>query len=126
MKQEIRNNYIAGSINPTDYSDWDQVPLNKLIGLGGLVTGWFTDYCYDEVDKPIVEHMGLMYGFGMYEMTGGTIDEDLIHHFPGDPQLHPAFHLKAKHNGAEMVCYQHAIFAFRDKPEDEWYVTRMD
>jgi len=126
MKQEIRNPSVAGSINPSNYSDWDGVPLNKLLGLGGLVTNWFTDYCYDELDTPIVEYMRDVYKFGLYEMTGGTVDGDLIYQYPEDPQLHPAFHLKAKHNGAEMVCYQHAIFAFRDKPEDEWYVTRMD
>jgi len=126
MKHKIETSFVTGTVDPTELSEWDEVHPSKLIGLGGYIPAWFMEYCVEEGDRPIVEYMGEMYRFGMHEMTGGTVDGDLIYQYPGDPQLHPAFHLKAKHNGAEMVCYQHAIFAFRDKPEDEWYVTRMD
>ena len=129
MKYEINKQGVEISIDPQDH--FPQLP-SELFTWCGLCPPWFIDWSltnqqegWDNAD-PLKDYMDLAYGFGLYEMTGGTIDpETLLHSYPEDPDLYPL--LVMGNNGVQQyIQYEHAIIALRDKEIDPWFITRMD
>ena len=77
--------------------------------------------------REVLDAMNRTYGFGGPEMTGGTIEEDGTHTYPGDPDLYPyaKFNLSgAEGTIADVFVDPYAIVAVRD--DKETLVTRMD
>ena len=71
----------------------------------------------------LLEHLNQQYGFGIYEMTGGTLSDDGIYQYPEDPPLAPLISIQTM-NG---VFYQYLYGIVAIPMEDgAHFVTRMD
>jgi len=64
------------------------------------------------------------YGFPMCLMSGGSIDENGIYNYPGDPALPPV--AKWITDNEMIYMYQYAILAFVDRKTGVARVTRVD
>jgi hypothetical protein len=129
----IDNTNLECVLDPLEKTRYDK---EGVMAACGLIPFWFVEYA--STPKPetgIKEYMSDRYGFGaLFPMTiakepgdqGSTIHEDGSMTYPGDPELYPLMRLKAKHTDAELIQWDMGIVAMRDKPTDEWFLTRMD
>lgn len=105
---------------------YTDVPPRRLIEACGLLLPWACEALSEAGttdSATLQEGMDKRYGFGLYEMTGSTIDESGTYTYPDDPPLHPIARVT---NASDVECliYQCGIIAFRDPGRT--YVTRMD
>jgi hypothetical protein len=64
------------------------------------------------------------YGFGMSEMKGHTIDENLTMKYPGDPDLDPIAVIVTC--DAQVVIYKYGITSFIKKENGKSVTYRLD
>jgi hypothetical protein len=129
MRNEIKGDtasIVVDPCNKTKQTDRD------IAHRCGYLPEWFIMHCRNPNKHivPIKDWMEECYRMGdLYEMAQGarqsTIHDDLTMTFPGDPTFYPLVHIKGE-EGVEMVQWESGIVAFRDKPEDKWFLTRMD
>jgi len=121
-------------LDPNDYWCKEGVTYEGCLQTGAMIAGWFGDYLAGDAgftpypkDEGVLAFLNHAYahGGGCYKMEGGEVGEDLTYKYPGDPLLQPTFRVY-QDDGPELVMWQHAMCAFRDNPQDDWYVTRMD
>ncbi len=104
-------------------------PLNKyphvseenLIATLGFIPGWALNSEFE--DKPLKEALDVQYGFGLYEMTGSTIEEDGTWKYPEDPDLFPI--LELKRGNETLYQYEHGLVAIVQE-DGSSFCTRMD
>lgn len=132
--KELTFKTFKGVIDPNDaYTDHS---AEEVIAACGFIPGWVAQYFTalaqskqngDELDMSIKEFVSFCYGFPVFRSDDTVITENLIHQYPGDPNLNPYLYMTTKEEGGPiMVQYPHAMVAFRQSPDDEWYCTRMD
>jgi len=126
MKQAFEGESVKGVIDP--HNHWPDINHRELYEWTGFLPAWFISYSFfpdKEEGGGVKDFMDKAYGFGLHEMTGGSVTEDDIHQYPEDPDMYPIITLEAT-NGSQMIQWEHGIVAFRDSTEDEWFITRMD
>ena len=112
MPTPIFLNSVSCVIDPTDhFSELDPV---RLLEACAPIPYWIDV----NASPSFQEQVDTKYCFGLFEIKGGTIDENGVYHYPEDPPLYPL----AKWEVAYM--YQHAIISFIK--DGETFVTRVD
>ena len=102
------------------YQKFTNVDEDTILNALGFIPSWAANPEF--INQPLKEALDTQYGFGLYEITGGTI-EDGIFKYPGDPDLYPLFKL---YRGNEILYqYEHAIVAIIQE-DSSAFVTRMD
>jgi len=119
FKQVTEN--AAFIVDPTD--SFASVSMNQCIETCGILPHWALHALHQSAE--IGEFMEGCYGFPIYEMEGGEVEQDGTYTYPGDPKLPPIMVL---YNGEkEILIYQYAIVAWRDRTLGApAFVTRMD
>ncbi len=104
------------TIDPTN--SFTDVDPQRLIEACGLIPYWVdvTD------ERSFRQQVDDNYGFGLYEMSGGTVDGEGVYRYPEDPDLLP--YLKWERDGEVAYMYSHAIMAF--VKDGVTFVTRVD
>ena len=111
-------NQMLFELNPTGY--FNDVPKDRIIEALGILVPW----AMRDPDEPVREVFDKMYSFGLFEMTGGEIDDKGVYRYPEDPDLHPLAVLK-RMNGETVYFYQYAMVGVV-QPNGDTFVTRMD
>lgn len=75
--------------------------------------------------EKFLEALRNRYGFPDYEFDeNSTVDEEGVHHYPGDPPLHPYMEMESKEE--ILRIYPYAIVAVTNKETNNTVITRMD
>jgi hypothetical protein len=114
--------------------DFGSAPREHVIEACGVLPNWVAEWYVmrataqrigEDFDVTLKDHLDQRYGFGLYEFTGSTVDEDGTYHADNDedPPLKPLITIDMDDLG-KFHQYQYAICAI---PVDGGYfVTRMD
>lgn len=92
----------------------------------GLLISWALQR---NPDISIKETLIGAYGYGVYEMTGSTVDDQGVHSYPEDPDLYPLISITDTETSEIVYVYQFGIVAFTHPstdPDKATFVTRMD
>ena len=110
---------IMATIDPLDkFNHYSQSEIYNNLGtlLSWVLNG---NYC----KKPLKEALNDQYGFGLFEMTGGTITKDGVHQYPEDQDLYPL--IKIKRLNETFYQYLYAIVAIVQEDRSS-FIIRMD
>lgn len=112
MKEEM-------TIDPLrQFSDISECKISQSLGiLPHYVMN--EDYFHKDLKAALKEQ----YKFGMFELTGGKIDDKGIFEYPGDPELFPL--IKIVRGDEIYYQYEHAIVAIVQK-DGSTFITRLD
>ena len=111
------------AIDPHDM--WPSSP-EDVFSWCGFLPNWVTEYGQaNHLTMTLKQHLDNCYGFGLYEMKGGKVEDDGSYTYPDDPTLHPLIQIELE-GGAEFLQWEHGICAMRQSATEDWFVTRMD
>jgi hypothetical protein len=80
-----------------------------------------------EEEESLVDFMRDKYGWGLFEMKGGSVSDSGVYKYPEDPDLHWIAKVDTSKDPSKIeysYIYPHAIVAL--PTEDGYFVTRMD
>ena len=80
-----------------------------------------------EEEESLVDFMRDKYGWGLFEMKGGSVSDSGVYKYPEDPDLHWIARVDTSKDPSKIeysYIYPHAIVAL--PTEDGYFVTRMD
>jgi len=105
-------------VDPED--KYSHMSIHQLGEMMGVLPMW-VDY---EDPRSIREQFNEKYQFGLFEMTGGTVDPETgVHSYPEDPDLWPIGKMTLRD---EIVWfYPYAMVAIK-QADGSMFVTRMD
>ena len=87
--------------------------------------GFIPNFIDEELEyEEMISEALKRYGFGMAEMKGHTIDENLTMKYPGDPDLDPIAVIITC--DAQVVIYQYGITSFIRKEDGKSVTYRLD
>lgn len=128
MKEYIRMGEAKSvKIDPNDEYDADVIRIKEACG---ILLNWGVQAI--ATGHPLKPYLDSQYGFGLFEMTGGRIDDQNVMHYPAEPvegeECDPPLHPYALVEGPEelLILYPSAVVAIKNKESGEFFVTRMD
>ncbi len=80
-----------------------------------------------EEEESLVDFMRDKYGWGLFEMKGGSVSDSGVYKYPEDPDLHWIAKVDTSKDPSKIeysYVYPYAIVAL--PTEDGYFVTRMD
>ena len=80
-----------------------------------------------EEEESLVDFMRDKYGWGLFEMKGGSVSDSGVYKYPEDPDLHWIAKVDTSKDPSKIeysYIYPYAIVAL--PTEDGYFVTRMD
>ena len=80
-----------------------------------------------EEEESLVDFMRDKYGWGLFEMKGGSVSDSGVYKYPEDPDLHWIAKVDTSKDDSKIeysYIYPYAIVAL--PTEDGYFVTRMD
>jgi len=80
-----------------------------------------------EEEESLVDFMRDKYGWGLFEMKGGSVSDSGVYKYPEDPDLHWVAKVNTSKDPSKTeysYVYPYAIVAL--PTEDGYFVTRMD
>lgn len=80
-----------------------------------------------EEEESLVDFMRDKYGWGLFEMKGGSVSDSGVYKYPEDPDLHWIAKVDTSKDPSKIeysYVYPYAIVALAT--EDGYFVTRMD
>ncbi|RLA04366.1 MAG: hypothetical protein DRQ45_00975 [Gammaproteobacteria bacterium] len=109
-------------------SKFTKLEDNEILQMIGIIPQFIYDGITEE-DDSMKESCDNRYGFGFYEITGGTINDDQVFQYPNDSDLDPLITFTT-YEGDDIceICniYRYAITSFHNFKTGETFVTRMD
>jgi|TARA_R100001463_G_scaffold134796_1_gene197345 hypothetical protein len=81
----------------------------------------------EEEEESLVDFMRDKYGWGLFEMKGGSVSDSGVYKYPEDPDLHWIAKVDTSKDDSKVeysYIYPYAIVAL--STEDGYFVTRMD
>jgi hypothetical protein len=81
----------------------------------------------EEEEESLVDFMRDKYGWGLFEMKGGSVSDSGVYKYPEDPDLHWVAKVDTSKDDSKIeysYIYPYAIVAL--PTEDGYFVTRMD
>lgn len=96
-------------------------PKRYILVICGLIPLWLVDEAnFGLIANEVFEKE---YTFGVYEMTGGQVDEDGVYYYPEDPPLYPYY---AMTRGKETIYqYEYGIVSII-REDGSQFITRLD
>lgn len=108
------------TIDPHD--KFNGAPESRILEACGLIPMWVADWIRSPTQKTLKEYLDDVYGFGLYEMTGGRIDDNGAYHYPDDPTLYPLIQIET--DEGTFFMYEYSIVAI--PTVNGYFITRMD
>lgn len=112
-------------IDPHAYFIPKGATVTRIQGACGCLPSWVVQALQqDAVSVP--KAVECLYGFPSPPFgSKADIDEDGLHRYPGDPDMHPLMAIIRPSDSYKVFIYQSAIIAFCEK-DKEPHITRMD
>ena len=89
--------------------------------------GFIAEGSEEEEEESLVDFMRDKYGWGLFEMKGGSVSDSGVYKYPEDPDLHWVAKVDTSKDDSKIeysYIYPYAIVAL--PTEDGYFVTRMD